>query len=172
ATVMPYDNDEQAIELVRKGDGSLVTSVFSYNPEQARRLVLGVAPYNGRVFVSNRDSAKTATGHGSPMPTTVHGGPGRAGGGEELGGIRSLLHYMQRTAVQGPPDVLTAVTGQWYDGSEATHDDRHPFRKSLAELRIGDQIITDKRTITTEDIEHFAEFTGDNFYAQDRKSVV
>jgi len=165
ATVMPYDNDEQAIELVRKGDGSLVTSVFSYNPEQARRLVLGVAPYNGRVFVSNRDSAKTATGHGSPMPTTVHGGPGRAGGGEELGGIRSLLHYMQRTAVQGPPDILTAVTQRWFDGAKARHDQRHPFRKSLKDLRIGDQIITDKRTISIEDIEHFAEFTGDNFYA-------
>ena len=165
ATVMPYDDLEQAIQLVERGGGSLVTSVFSYDAQVVRQLVLGVAAFNGRVFVSNRDSERSATGHGSPMPTTVHGGPGRAGGGEELGGIRSILHYMQRTAVQGPPDVLTAVTGQWYDGSEATHDDRHPFRKSLAELRIGDQIITDKRTITTEDIEHFAEFTGDNFYA-------
>src|SRR5690625_914113 len=165
ATVMPYDDLQQAVQLVERGGGSLVTSVFSYDAEVVRELVLGAAAFNGRIFVSNRDSESSATGHGSPMPTTVHGGPGRAGGGEELGGIRSILHYMQRTAVQGPPDVLTAVTGRWYDGSEANHDERHPFRKSLKELRIGDQIITDKRTITTEDIEHFAEFTGDNFYA-------
>lgn len=165
ATVMPYDDLPQAVQLVNRGAGSLVTSVFSYDAQVVRTLVLGVAAYNGRIFVSNRDSARSATGHGSPMPTTVHGGPGRAGGGEELGGVRSILHYMQRTAVQGPPDVLTAVTGRWFDGAAATHDDRHPFRKSLKELRIGDQIITDKRTITTQDIEHFAEFTGDNFYA-------
>lgn len=165
ATVMPYDDLPQAVQLVNRGAGSLVTSVFSYDAQVVRTLVLGVAAYNGRIFVSNRDSARSATGHGSPMPTTVHGGPGRAGGGEELGGVRSILHYMQRTAVQGPPDVLTAVTGRWFDGAAATHDDRHPFRKGLKELRIGDQIITDKRTITTQDIEHFAEFTGDNFYA-------
>src|SRR5690625_19496 len=165
ATVMPYDDLPQAVQLVNRGAGSLVTSVFSYDAQVVRTLVLGVAAYNGRIFVSNRDSARSATGHGSPMPTTVHGGPGRAGGGEELGGVRSILHYMQRPAVQGPPAVLTAVTGRWFDGAAATHDDRHPFRKSLKELRIGDQIITDKRTITTQDIEHFAEFTGDNFYA-------
>src|SRR5690625_1356988 len=165
ATVMPYDDLEQAITLVEKGGGSLVTSVFSYDPEVARTLVVGMAAYNGRIFVSNRDSQKSATGHGSPMPTTVHGGPGRAGGGEELGGIRSILHYMQRTAVQGPPNILTAVTSRWFDGAQAQHDSRHPFRKSLKELRVGDQIFTDKRTITIEDIEHFAEFTGDNFYA-------
>lgn len=165
ATVMPYDDLAQAIQLVERGGGSLVTSVFSYDADVVRELVLGIAAFNGRVFVSNRDSERSATGHGSPMPTTVHGGPGRAGGGEELGGIRSILHYMQRTAVQGPPDVLTAVTDRWYDGARAQRDDRHPFRKSLKELRIGDQIITEKRTITIEDIEHFAEFTGDNFYA-------
>src|SRR5690625_6821734 len=122
---MPYDDLPQAVQLVNRGAGSLVTSVFSYDAQVVRTLVLGVAAYNGRIFVSNRDSARSATGHGSPMPTTVHGGPGRAGGGEELGGVRSILHYMQRTAVKGHPDVHNAVTGRWIDGAEAIQAD-HP----------------------------------------------
>lgn len=165
STIMPYDSLEDAITLVNKGQGSLVTSVFSYDAAVVQQLVLGVAAFNGRILVSNRDSAKSSTGHGSPMPFVVHGGPGRAGGGEELGGMRAVYHYMQRTGVQGPPTMLTAVGSRWVTGGAVEHDSVHPFRKSLAELKIGDQVITEKRTVTLEDIEHFAEFTGDNFYA-------
>ena len=131
----------------------------------AEEVVLGLAPFHGRVLIGNRLSAKTSTGHGSPLPVLVHGGPGRAGGGEELGGIRGVKHYMQRTAVQGAPRLLSAVTGRWIEGADARADGTHPFRKSLAELRIGDQLVTATRTVTLEDIEHFAAFTGDTFYA-------
>jgi oxepin-CoA hydrolase / 3-oxo-5,6-dehydrosuberyl-CoA semialdehyde dehydrogenase len=117
------------------------------------------------VMIGNRVSAKSSTGHGSPLPGLVHGGPGRAGGGEELGGMRGGKHYMQRTAVQGAPGLLSAVTGRWVEGAPARLDGEHPFRKSLAELRIGDQLVTESRTVTLEDIEHFAHFTGDTFYA-------
>lgn len=165
ATVMPYDDVEEAVALTHRGKGSLVASVFTNDPDVAHDMVLGMAPFHGRVMIGNRDSAKSSTGHGSPMPGLVHGGPGRAGGGEELGGIRSVRHFMQRTAVQGTPRLIAAVTGQWVEGAEAHVDDVHPFRKSLAELRIGDQLITGTRTITMADIEHFAEFTGDTFYA-------
>ncbi|MBN2761053.1 MAG: phenylacetic acid degradation bifunctional protein PaaZ, partial [Rhodobacteraceae bacterium] len=124
----------------------------------------GLAPFHGRVMIGNRDSAKSSTGHGSPLPMLVHGGPGRAGGGEELGGMRGLHHYMQRSAVQGTPRLLAAVTGEWTKGAE-TQDGLHPFRKSLADLRLGDRIVTDRREVTLADIEHFAAFTGDTFYA-------
>ncbi len=116
-------------------------------------------------MIGNRLSAKSSTGHGSPLPGLVHGGPGRAGGGEELGGIRGVKHYMQRTAVQGTPRLLSAVTGRWMNGADAHSGSEHPFRKSLAELKIGDQLITATRTVTLDDIEHFANFTGDTFYA-------
>lgn len=165
STVMPYDTLDDAITLVRKGQGSLVTSVFSYDPAVVQQVVLGMAAFNGRILVSNRDSAKSSTGHGSPVPGVVHGGPGRAGGGEELGGLRSVFHYMQRTGVQGPPAMLSAVTGRWFTGAPAQAEGPHPFRKSLAELKIGDQLITAKRTVSLDDIEHFAHFTGDTFYA-------
>ncbi|MDR5654170.1 phenylacetic acid degradation bifunctional protein PaaZ [Ruixingdingia sedimenti] len=164
STVLPYDTLDEAVELARLGKGSLVSSVFTDDPGVAEEVVLGVAPFHGRVLIGNRGSAKTSTGHGSPLAGLVHGGPGRAGGGEEMGGIRGVKHYMQRTAVQGTPRLLSAVTGRWIEGAEARHD-VHPFRKSLAELRIGDQLITEKRTVTLEDVEHFAHFTGDTFYA-------
>ncbi|MCC5991465.1 MAG: phenylacetic acid degradation bifunctional protein PaaZ [Rhodobacteraceae bacterium] len=164
ATLLPYDDLAQVAEIAALGKGSLVSSLFTNAPDVAQDVVLGLAPYHGRVMIGNRDSAKSATGHGSPLPMLVHGGPGRAGGGEELGGMRGLHHYMQRSAVQGAPRLLSAVTGRWMDGAEARHD-IHPFRKSLAELRIGDQLVTEARQITLADIEHFAEFTGDTFYA-------
>lgn len=164
STVMAYDDLDEAIALARKGKGSLVSSVFTNDPSTAEKTVLGVAPWHGRVLIGNRETAKTSTGHGSPLAGLIHGGPGRAGGGEEMGGIRGVKHFMQRTAVQGSPTLLSAVTGRWIEGAPAKQDE-HPFRKSLAELKIGDQLITDKRTITLEDVEHFAHFTGDTFYA-------
>mgnify|MGYP000144063560 FL=1 len=164
-TLMPYDDLGEAVELTHKGKGSLVASVFTNNPAVAEEAVLGMAPFHGRVMIGNRTSAKSSTGHGSPLPMLVHGGPGRAGGGEELGGLRSVKHYMQRTAVQGAPALLGAVTGRWIAGAPGREDSRHPFRKSLAELKIGDQLKTKARTVTLEDIEHFANFTGDTFYA-------
>ncbi|MFN7011396.1 MAG: phenylacetic acid degradation bifunctional protein PaaZ [Allorhizobium sp.] len=165
STVMPYDGIEEAIALAHKGKGSLAASVFTNDPRVAEEMVIGMAPYHGRILIGNRASAKTSTGHGSPLAGLVHGGPGRAGGGEELGGMRGVKHYMQRTAVQGAPRLLSAVTGRWIEGAGAGDTSVHPFRKSLAELKIGDQIVTAKRTVTLEDIEHFAHFTGDTFYA-------
>jgi len=164
STLMPYDDLAEAVALTRRGKGSLVASVFTNAPMVAEEAVLGIAPFHGRVLIGNRASAKSSTGHGSPLPMLVHGGPGRAGGGEEMGGTRGVKHFMQRTAVQGAPRLLSAVTGRWIDGAE-TSAGTHPFRKSLTELRIGDQLITEKRTVTLEDIEHFAHFTGDTFYA-------
>lgn len=165
STVMPYDSAEEAVDLTRRGKGSLVASVFTNDPAFAEQVVLGMAPFHGRVLIGNRVSAKTSTGHGSPLPGLIHGGPGRAGGGEELGGMRGVKHYMQRTAVQGSPTMLSAVTGRWVADAKAQIGGEHPFRKSLAELRIGDQLVTASRTVTLEDIEHFANFTGDTFYA-------
>lgn len=164
ATLMPYDDPEEAAALAAMGKGSLVASVFTDDPAVAEAVVLGLAPHHGRVMIGNRASAKSSTGHGSPLPMLVHGGPGRAGGGEELGGIRGVTHYMQRTAVQGAPRLLSAVTGRWVEGAEARAG-LHPFRKPLKELRIGDCVATPARTVTLEDIEHFAAFTGDTFYA-------
>jgi Acyl dehydratase len=117
------------------------------------------------VLVLDRDDARTSTGHGSPVPHLVHGGPGRAGGGEELGGIRAVLHHMQRTAIQGSPEMLTAITGIWHAGAVSNHEGRHPFRKSLEELTLGDSVVSGSREVTLADIEQFAEFTGDTFYA-------
>ncbi|HEY2059754.1 MAG TPA: phenylacetic acid degradation bifunctional protein PaaZ [Amycolatopsis sp.] len=164
STLLPYTSVEQVIELAARGGGSLVGSIVTGDPVFARTVVLGVAPYHGRLLVLDSDDAKESTGHGSPMPQLVHGGPGRAGGGEEMGGIRGVLHHMQRTAVQGSPTVLSAVTGQWVAGAPRTEGE-HPFRKSLAELRLGDCVVAGPRTVTRADIDHFAEFTGDTFYA-------
>ncbi len=164
ATLMPYDDLDEAIALTHRGKGSLVASVFTDDPKVAETAVLGIAPFHGRVLIGNRASAKTSTGHGSPLYMLTHGGPGRAGGGEEMGGIRGVKHFMQRTAVQGTPRLLSAVTDRWMPGAD-TRADIHPFRKSLAELRIGDQLLTEKRAVTLDDIEHFAHFTGDTFYA-------
>ncbi|KAA1426067.1 phenylacetic acid degradation bifunctional protein PaaZ [Nocardioides antri] len=168
STVLPYSSTEEAVELAARGRGSLVASVATHDPGFARDVTLGLAPWHGRILVLDRDDAAEAAaagGHGSPLPVLVHGGPGRAGGGEELGGIRGVLHHMQRTAVQGSPDMLTAITGRWTTGSQRRDDDVHPFRKSLQELRIGDSIVSEPRTVSLADIDHFAEFTGDTFYA-------
>ena len=165
ASVLPYRTVAEAAELVRLGGGSLVTSVATHDPEVAAALMAGIAAANGRVLFLDRDDARTSTGHGAPVPHLVHGGPGRAGGGEELGGIRAVLHHMQRTAVQGSPAMLTALTGVWHTGAPAVGGDRHPFRKPLAELRVGDRIDSAPRTVTLDDIETFAHFTGDTFYA-------
>jgi oxepin-CoA hydrolase/3-oxo-5,6-dehydrosuberyl-CoA semialdehyde dehydrogenase len=165
STVLPYDDVPHAVELAARGQGSLVGSIVTHDPAVAREFVLGAAHAHGRMLVLDRDDARENTGHGSPLPVLVHGGPGRAGGGEELGGIRGVLHSMQRTAVQGSPDMLTAVAGRWVAGARRRDDGVHPFRKSLAELRIGDSVTAGPRAVTLEDIEHFAEFTGDTFYA-------
>ncbi|MDN5858064.1 MAG: phenylacetic acid degradation bifunctional protein PaaZ [Pseudonocardia sp.] len=165
STVLPYDSTEQLIDYAARGHGSLAGSVVTGDRAFAREVVLGVAPFHGRVLVLTQADAAESTGHGSPLPQLVHGGPGRAGGGEELGGIRGVLHHMQRTAVQGDPDTLTAITGRWVAGSERTRTDVHPFRKDLSELSIGDTIVAGPRTVSQEDVEHFAEFTGDTFYA-------
>jgi oxepin-CoA hydrolase/3-oxo-5,6-dehydrosuberyl-CoA semialdehyde dehydrogenase len=161
ATVLTYGSVQEAVELAARGRGSLVASLVTHDPQVAR----GIAPWHGRLLILDRDDAAESTGHGSPLPMLVHGGPGRAGGGEELGGVRAVLHHMQRTAVQGSPDMLTAVTGRWTTGARRVLDEVHPFRKSLAELRVGDSIETASRTVTLDDINHFAEFTGDTFYA-------
>ncbi|MBW8486485.1 phenylacetic acid degradation bifunctional protein PaaZ [Actinomadura parmotrematis] len=165
ATLLPYDGLDQAVEYAARGRGSLVASVVTEDPQVAARVTVGLAPWHGRVLVLDRAGAAESTGHGSPMPGLVHGGPGRAGGGEELGGVRAVLHHMQRTAVQGSPDVLTAITGQWTAGARRGDDGVHPFRKSLAELRVGDAVTAGPRPVTRADIDHFAEFTGDTFYA-------
>ncbi len=164
-TVVSYESTDQAIELAHRGGGSLVSSVFSGDDALAARLVLGLAPYHGRVLVVNRDCAKESTGHGSPMPHLIHGGPGRAGGGEEMGGIRGVLHYMQRTAVQGSPSTIAAVTGRWLNGARELTPKMHPFRIPFHELRIGDTFRSGDRTVTVEDIERFADLSGDRFYA-------
>ncbi|MBB4122741.1 phenylacetic acid degradation bifunctional protein PaaZ [Martelella radicis] len=164
ATVMAYDDAAEAVALAERGKGSLVSSLFTNDGGIAAEIVTGLAAHHGRVMIGNRGSAKSSTGHGSPLAPLIHGGPGRAGGGEEMGGMRGVKHFMQRTAVQGTPDMLTAITGEWVDGAES-RSGKHPFRKSLAELKIGDQIVTETRTVTREDVEHFAEFTGDTFYA-------
>jgi oxepin-CoA hydrolase/3-oxo-5,6-dehydrosuberyl-CoA semialdehyde dehydrogenase len=165
STVLAYDTVGAAIELARRGEGSLVGSVFTADDDIAAQLVLGLAPYHGRVLVVNRHCAKESTGHGSPLPHLVHGGPGRAGGGEELGGIRGVLHYMQRTAVQGTPDTITAVTRRWTRGATQRDPGRHPFTKTFDELAIGDTLTTEAREVSVADIERFAALTGDTFYA-------
>jgi oxepin-CoA hydrolase/3-oxo-5,6-dehydrosuberyl-CoA semialdehyde dehydrogenase len=164
STLLPYASAEQVVALAARGRGSLVGSVVTGDLEFARQVVLGVAPWHGRLLVLDTDDASQSTGHGSPLPTLVHGGPGRAGGGEEMGGIRGVLHHMQRTAVQASPKVLTAITGRWITGAPR-NEGEHPFRKSLARLRVGDSVVAGPRTVTLDDIAHFAEFTGDNFYA-------
>ncbi|WP_372967809.1 phenylacetic acid degradation bifunctional protein PaaZ [Microbacterium sp.] len=165
SSLVTYTSIDEAAALVARGGGSLVTSIATHDPAQAVELATRIAPFNGRMLLLDRDDARSSTGHGSPLPNLVHGGPGRAGGGEELGGIRAVLHHMQRTAVQGSPEMLTALTGVWHAGAASHAGGRHPFRKSLAELRIGDQIVSASREVTLDDIETFARFTGDTFYA-------
>jgi oxepin-CoA hydrolase / 3-oxo-5,6-dehydrosuberyl-CoA semialdehyde dehydrogenase len=164
STLLPYDSVRQVLALAARGRGSLVGSVVTGDADFAREVVLGVAPWHGRLLVLDTDDAKESTGHGSPLPVLVHGGPGRAGGGEEMGGIRGVLHHMQRTAVQASPRALGTITSRWVPGAPRSSG-THPFRKSLAELRVGDSVTAGPRTVTRADIEHFAEFTGDTFYA-------
>jgi len=165
STVMGYRDRDNAIELANKGQGSLVASLITHDPEVARDVALGIASYHGRVYINDRTSMAESTGHGSPMPHMVHGGPGRAGGGEELGGIRGVKHFMQRTAVQGSPDMLTTVTGRWVPGSSKITRDAHPFTQRFHDLEIGQTLATEKRVVTLDDIDQFAHFTGDTFYA-------
>ncbi len=165
STIMSYSGTDEVIELAARGRGSLAGSVVTGDAGFARSVVLGLAPWHGRLLVLDQDDAKESTGHGAPLPVLVHGGPGRAGGGEEMGGVRGVLHHMQRTAVQASPRMLGAVTGRWVKGGPRDAGDAHPFTKSLAELRIGDTVTAGPRVVTLEDIEHFAEFTGDTFYA-------
>lgn len=164
-TIMPYSTVDEAIEIANTADGSLVGSLFTADNKIAQKITLGCAPYHGRFMVINRDSAEESTGHGSPIASLVHGGPGRAGGGEELGGARAVLHHMQRVALQGSPTTLMKITGQHVSGSETEESDRHPFQKFFEELEVGDSLTTEKRTITNEDITEFADLTGDHFYA-------
>jgi oxepin-CoA hydrolase/3-oxo-5,6-dehydrosuberyl-CoA semialdehyde dehydrogenase len=164
-TVMPYRSVDDAIELAKRGKGSLVGSLFTADDRVARDVVFGTAAYHGRLMLVNRHSAKESTGHGSPLPHLVHGGPGRAGGGEEMGGVRGVLHYMQRTALQGSPTTLMHVTNEYTPGAERTFDRVHPFRKTFDELQVGDALVTARRTVTEADVVNFAGISGDFFYA-------
>jgi len=165
STIMPYRDLADAVALANRGMGSLALSLFTFDPAVAEEFVLGAGAYHGRMVILDRTSARESTGHGSPLPVLVHGGPGRAGGGEEMGGIRGVMHYMQRTALQGSPAVLSSVVKQWLPGAPKAEGDRHPFRKRISELEVGYTLKTASRTVSLEDIEHFAAFTGDNFYA-------
>jgi oxepin-CoA hydrolase/3-oxo-5,6-dehydrosuberyl-CoA semialdehyde dehydrogenase len=165
STIMPYRDLDDAIALANRGMGSLALSLFTYDSEAARDFVLGAGAYHGRMVILDRTSAKESTGHGSPLPVLVHGGPGRAGGGEEMGGVRGVKHYMQRTALQGGPEVLSRIIGQYLPGADQLPAETHPFRKRMAELEIGYTLKTPSRLVTLADIEHFAHFTGDTFYA-------
>ena len=165
STVMGYRDLAHAASLANRGGGSLVASVFTHDPAVARQMVLQAGAFHGRLYFADRDAGKEATGHGSPLPHMVHGGPGRAGGGEEMGGIRGVMHYMQRTAIQASPDLMTGIVNGWVPGSKTLDRREHPFRMRFAELEIGHTIRTESRVVTLKDIEHFANFTGDTFYA-------
>lgn len=165
STIIPYKGIEEAVALANLGKGSLVSSMVTYDDRLAKQYVLEAANMHGRILILNRDCAKESTGHGSPMPMLIHGGPGRAGDGEEMGGKRGVLHYLQRTAIQGSPTTITAITNVYQQGAKGNITDVHPFKKYYEELQVGDQLITESRTITSEDIDRFATLSGDNFYA-------
>lgn len=168
STIMPYKNLDEAIVLSKLGKGSLCTTVVTADYQIAKHYVLGAATHHGRILVLNNECAKESTGHGSPLPLLIHGGPGRAGGGEEMGGVRGVKHYMQRAALQGSPTTLTEITGVYQPHAKGKDPGKHPFKKYFEELQIGDQLITEKRLITSEDIDRFAALTGDHFYAHIR----
>ena len=170
STIMPYKGFDEAIALSKLGKGSLVSTIVTSDHMEARKYVLGTASHHGRILVLNNECAKENTGHGSPLPLLVHGGPGRAGGGEEMGGIRGVKHYLQRTALQGSPTTITAIINVFQQYAKGKDPGKHPFKKYFEELRIGDQIITDKRVITVEDIDKFADLSGDHFYAHMRST--
>ena len=165
STIMGYRDLDHAIALANRGQGSLVTSLITHDPEVARQVVMGAAAFNGRIYINDRDSMQESTGHGSPLPHMVHGGPGRAGGGEEMGGVRGVKHYMQRTALQGSPRMLATIGRKWIPGAPEIQGPAHPFTRRFGDLQIGETLHTAPRTITLDDIEHFALFTGDTFYA-------
>jgi oxepin-CoA hydrolase/3-oxo-5,6-dehydrosuberyl-CoA semialdehyde dehydrogenase len=165
STIMPYKNMEDAIALSKLGKGSLCSTIVTADYNEARQYVVGAASHHGRILVLNNECAKESTGHGSPLPLLVHGGPGRAGGGEEMGGIRGVKHYLQRTALQGSPTTITAITNVYQPNAVGKDPGKHPFKKYFEELQIGDQLITEKRVITSEDIDRFADLSGDHFYA-------
>ena len=165
STIMPYKNMDEAIVLSKLGKGSLCSTIVSADYKIAKQYVLGAATHHGRILVLNNECAKESTGHGSPLPLLVHGGPGRAGGGEEMGGLRGVKHYLQRTALQGSPTTITAITNVYQQNAIGKDPGKHPFKKYFEELQIGDQIITEKRIITSEDIDKFADLSGDHFYA-------
>jgi oxepin-CoA hydrolase / 3-oxo-5,6-dehydrosuberyl-CoA semialdehyde dehydrogenase len=165
STIMPYKNLDEAIALSKLGKGSLCSTIVTADYKQARQYVIGAATHHGRILVLNNECAKESTGHGSPLPLLVHGGPGRAGGGEEMGGLRGVKHYLQRTALQGSPTTITAITNVYQPNAKGKTPGKHPFKKYFEELEIGDQIITEKRIITSEDIDKFADLSGDHFYA-------
>lgn len=165
STLMPYRDAEEAITLSKMGKGSLVTTIVTASARTASAYVRGAAPYHGRILVLNNECARESTGHGSPLPLLVHGGPGRAGGGEEMGGMRGVKHYLQRTALQGSPSMLTEITGVFQPNAGGKDPGKHPFKKYFEELEIGDQIITGKRVVTADDINRFADLSGDHFYA-------
>jgi oxepin-CoA hydrolase/3-oxo-5,6-dehydrosuberyl-CoA semialdehyde dehydrogenase len=165
STIMPYKNSDEVIALSKLGKGSLCSTIVTADYKQAKQYVIGAASYHGRILVLNNECAKESTGHGSPLPLLVHGGPGRAGGGEEMGGLRGVKHYLQRTALQGSPTMITAITNVYQQNAKGKDPGKHPFKKYFEELQIGDQIITEKRIITSEDIDRFADLSGDHFYA-------
>lgn len=164
-TIMTYSTMDEAIKIANKAEGSLVGSLFTVDNDIAQKVTLGCAPYHGRFMVINRDSAEESTGHGSPIASLVHGGPGRAGGGEELGGARAVLHHMQRVALQGSPTTLMNITGQYLSGAQTRESNIHPFKKYFEELEVGESLTTEKRKVTDEDITEFGNLTGDHFYA-------
>ena len=165
STIMPYKNLEEAIELSKMGKGSLCSTIVTADNAIAKKYVISAATHHGRILVLNRECAAESTGHGSPLPLLVHGGPGRAGGGEEMGGLRGIKHYLQRTAIQGSPTTITAITNIYQPHAKGNNPGQHPFTKYFEELQIGDQIITQNRAITTDDINKFADLSGDHFYA-------
>lgn len=165
STIMPYKDLDEAVQLAKKGKGSLCCSIVTNDNSLATEFVIGAATHHGRILILNREDAKESTGHGSPLPMLIHGGPGRAGGGEEMGGVRGVKHYMQRVAIQGSPTAITAITQQYQQGAKGLETGVHPFRKYYEELQVGEQIITDKRIITSDDIDAFADLSGDHFYA-------
>ncbi len=170
STLMPYKDIYDAIALSKKGKGSLCSSIVTADAAIAKKYVIGAATHHGRILVLNAACANESTGHGSPLPSLVHGGPGRAGGGEEMGGMRGVKHYLQRTAIQGSPDMITAITNVYQPNATGNIEAKHPFKKYFEELSIGDQLISDMRLITAEDIDSFAELTGDHFYAHKRET--
>jgi len=165
STIIPYHSLDDAISLAKMGKGSLVGSLITQDDDVARDFVLGAAAMHGRILILNSECAKESTGHGSPMPLLVHGGPGRAGGGEEMGGMRGVMHYLQRTAIQGSPTTISRITNVYQQGAKQNETIVHPFRKHFEELQMGDTVTTHKHTVTETDITNFANVSGDNFYA-------